>query len=138
MRLADLAPMVRTGFSEVIGSWKIIEISLPRIVAHLGLARAARDRVPSILIEPPTMRPGGLGTRRSSDKRRHRLAAAGLADDRQRLAAAHRERHVVDRFDDARRGEQIGLQALDLEHVLGIGRERSPCSRRFVSVAIAT
>ena len=30
-------PMVMTGLSEVIGSWKIIEISLPRTRAHLRL-----------------------------------------------------------------------------------------------------
>jgi hypothetical protein len=30
-RLADLLADVSTGFSEVIGSWKIIEISLPRM-----------------------------------------------------------------------------------------------------------
>ena len=28
-------PIVSTGFSEVIGSWKIIAMSLPRILPHL-------------------------------------------------------------------------------------------------------
>ena len=55
-----------TGFSEVIGSWKIIEISLPRISRISGSLSCTRSR-PSTLIEPLTMRPGGFGTRRSSD-----------------------------------------------------------------------
>ena len=39
-RLGDLAPMGSTGLSEVIGSWKIMEMSLPRICAHLRLVEA--------------------------------------------------------------------------------------------------
>ena len=33
-------PMDRTGLSEVIGSWKIMPMSLPRTAQHLGLAEA--------------------------------------------------------------------------------------------------
>ena len=59
------SPTVKTGFSEVIGSWKIIEISLPRMRAHLGARRASSRFVPSEAgSRPPTMRPGGLGMRR--------------------------------------------------------------------------
>ena len=58
---------VSTGLSEVIGSWKIIEIAL---AADRGASRAsssASRSVPSRRTEPPTMRPGGSATRRMSD-----------------------------------------------------------------------
>ena len=38
-RLADLAADGQHRIEDVIGSWKIIEMSLPRIVAHLALGQ---------------------------------------------------------------------------------------------------
>ena len=55
------SPTVKTGLSEVIGSWKIIEISLPRIVAHL-LLRELEQIFALVQIWPPTIRPGGVGS----------------------------------------------------------------------------
>ena len=80
-------PMVSTGLSEVIGSWKIIEMSLPRTCAHRlvverqqvdagELDRAADDAA------------GRIGHQPHQRQRGDALAAAGFADDRQRLAAA--------------------------------------------------
>ena len=66
-RLGDLlAAPCSTGLSEVIGSWKIIEISLPRMRSISGSLSSSRSR-PSKRIAPPTMRPGGLATRRRID-----------------------------------------------------------------------
>ncbi len=45
------APIVMTGFNEVIGSWKIIEISLPRI-SRISASSSVTRSLPSILIEP--------------------------------------------------------------------------------------
>ncbi len=59
------SPTVKTGFSEVIGSWKIIEIALPRtslISSSLSLRRSR----PSSRISPATVRPG-RSTRRMAD-----------------------------------------------------------------------
>ena len=87
-RLGDLLRRSScTGFSEVIGSWKIIEISLPRtsrISASLSCTqilavepdRAADDAARRVRHQPHQRQRG------------HRLAAAGFADDRQRFAAA--------------------------------------------------
>ena len=58
--------MVITGLSEVIGSWKIIETSLPR-TRRIAASSSARSSVPSRRTEPPTMRPGGSATRRMSE-----------------------------------------------------------------------
>ena len=58
--------MVITGLSEVIGSWKIIEISLPRTLRISSWLSFSRSLPPSFTV-PETMRPGGSGIRRISD-----------------------------------------------------------------------
>ena len=59
-------PMVSTGLSEVIGSWKIIAMSLPR-TARIASSLSASRSTPASLTVPPAMRPGGSGTSRISD-----------------------------------------------------------------------
>ncbi len=83
-------PMVSTGLSEVIGSWKIIEIALPRTSRISGSDSSSRLR-PSNSMRPPTMRRRRHRQQAQDRQRRHALAAAGLADDRQRLAGHHVE-----------------------------------------------
>ena len=58
------------------------------------------------------MRPGG-GTSPTIDKRRHRLARTGFADDPDRLALPDLERNAVDRADDAARREEMRLEIGD-------------------------
>src|SRR3974390_3141212 len=58
--------MVSTGLSEVIGSWKIIAMFLPRTSRIASSSSASRSR-PASLTEPPAIRPGGSGTSRISD-----------------------------------------------------------------------
>ena len=53
--------MVYTGFSDVIGSWKIMEIALPRMSRSVASEARARSS-PANSMEPPAMRPGGEGT----------------------------------------------------------------------------
>ena len=55
------SPMVNAGLSEVIGSWKIIEMRLPRSSRIAWTGSASRSR-PSNRISPPSTRPGGCGT----------------------------------------------------------------------------
>ena len=59
-------PIVSTGLSDVIGSWKIIEISRPR-TSRIALSLIARMSRPSNRMEPPTIRPGFATRRRISD-----------------------------------------------------------------------
>src|SRR5688572_5948686 len=54
------SPMVNAGFSDVIGSWKIIEMRSPRR-SRIASAGSSRRLRPSKLISPPAMRPGGCG-----------------------------------------------------------------------------
>ena len=62
-RIASLicSPMVSTGLSEVIGSWKTIESSLPRTLRMAASSSCSRSRPSSVML-PPTIRPGGSGT----------------------------------------------------------------------------
>jgi len=55
--------MVYTGLSEVMGSWKIMEMRLPRIRRISASPTAARS-LPSNRMRPAAMRPAGLGSRR--------------------------------------------------------------------------
>ena len=55
---------VSTGLSEVIGSWKIMEISFPRM-PRIAVSESFSRSVPSKRIDPETMRPGGSGIRRN-------------------------------------------------------------------------
>ena len=105
--------MVSTGLRLVIGSWKIMLMSLPRIsrIARLverqqvGALEADRARDPAGRLRDQAQdRIGGDG-----------LAAAALADHRQRLAFADLERDAVDRAVDAVRRAEVGLQILDFE-----------------------
>src|SRR5436190_17142144 len=58
--------MVSTGFSDVIGSWKIIEIASPRILRISASGSASRSR-PSNSTRPSTVRPGGDAIKRRID-----------------------------------------------------------------------
>ncbi len=69
---------------------------------------------------------GWLRDQAHDGERRHALAAAGFADDGERLAAAQRERHVVHRLDDALAGEEEGPQPLDREDDVGVCRRGHP------------
>ena len=55
------SPTVSTGLSEVIGSWKIIEMRFPRS-SRKAAAESCRRSTPSNRISPPAIRPGGRGT----------------------------------------------------------------------------
>ena len=74
-------------------------------------------------------------------ERRDRLAAAGLADEAQRLAALDLERHVAHRVQRAARRGDVDAEALDLEQrpaTSGSGlRSCPPLRREQVAQAVA-
>src|SRR5262245_5322465 len=59
-------PTESTGFNDVIGSWKTMPISRPRILRISSSETASRSR-PLKRIWPPTIRPAGCATRRITD-----------------------------------------------------------------------
>ena len=83
------------GFSEVIGSWKIIAISPPRR-RRISLSESARRSLAE------EARAAGGDARRRPRQKAHegeggqRLAGAALAGDRQDLALGDGEGHPVD------------------------------------------
>ena len=58
--------IVCSGLSDVIGSWKIIEMSLPR-TSRISVSLSASNSRPSSRTSPATIRPGGLGISRMMD-----------------------------------------------------------------------
>ena len=66
MAAAIWFPTRNTGLSEVMGSWKIMEMSLPRI-ACMDFSGKSSKFSPLRRMRPSTMRPGGSGTRRMID-----------------------------------------------------------------------
>ena len=82
--------IVCSGLSEVIGSWKIIAMRLPRTAQQL-----ARRRADQLAGRGSGSLPGGMpghrvGQQLQDRQRGHRLARAGFADQRQGLAALDR------------------------------------------------
>src|SRR5262249_53649427 len=60
-------PMRRYGLSDVIGSWKIIEMRLPRI-RRMSLSATLKRSCPPNSTVPPVMRPGGSRIKRRIDR----------------------------------------------------------------------
>src|SRR5436190_1970836 len=58
--------MVSTGFNDVIGSWKIMEMASPRTLRISASGSSSRSR-PSKITRPATVRPGGDAIRRRID-----------------------------------------------------------------------
>ena len=71
------SPIERTGLSEVIGSWKIIEMSRPRI-SRISSAESA-EQVAPVERDAALRHPAGLGEQAHDRERGDRLAAAGFA-----------------------------------------------------------
>ena len=62
MDSAICSPTVRTGFSAVMGSWKIMATSLPRTASSSAVLKS-KMLAPSRVMLPFLIFPGGLGTR---------------------------------------------------------------------------
>ena len=87
-------PIVMVGFSEVIGSWKIMATSLPR-TSRICFSGSETSSLPVRFTEPPEMWPT-FGQQLHDRETGGALAASGLADQSQALALADRERDAVD------------------------------------------
>ena len=108
------SPIFSTGLSEVIGSWKIMEMSRPRISRISSSESSSSSR--------PSKRTRALGNARRAGRqqlhdreRRYRFAGAGLADDGHHLAGIDRIAQVLDRPHRAVRGHELHIEVLDLD-----------------------
>ena len=126
--------MVSTGFSEVIGSWKIIAMSRPRISR---ISSSVRSRRFAALEQDAAGddAPGGPREQPHDGERGHRLAAAGFADERHRLAGPDLVGDAFDRAHHAARRHEVDVQVLDFEQPLaraGSGRGRAARYRSLI------
>ena len=98
---AICSPAVITGFSDSAGSWKIIADAPPAHVAHAGLGQL--QQVAAVELDAAADDAAGVRQQAHDRQRGHGFAAAGLAHQREGLAAANVEGHAVHGADDARR-----------------------------------
>ena len=106
-------PIVSTGFRLVIGSWKMIPISLAADPLQLARSDSASNSRPSTRALP--RRPARRGAGCPSARARDALAAPGLADQAEGLAGADAERDAVHGVDDAALGREVDVEVVDLE-----------------------
>ena len=105
--------MVRTGFNDVIGSWKTMPMSPPANFTHLRVRQlheiaAGEDNLAAR--DPPRRIRDQAQNRQRADG----LARSALADDRHCLALLDGIRHPVDGAHDSRTGPELGVQILDI------------------------
>ena len=100
-------PTVKHGFSDDIGSWKIIAMSLPAISRRS--AGGHRNEVAAVDVMRSALDLGGERQEAHHREHRHRLARAEFADDRQHLVAVNRHVDPIHRLERAvARGEGDG------------------------------
>ena len=113
-------PTLKTGFSAVSGSWKIIETSLPR--SARSRASDGRQQILAAEHDPPGREPRRGRRHQAHDRHgRDRLARAGFADDAERLSRADVPAHPVDRPHHTVVGVEVHAQILDRQQRLGVG-----------------
>ena len=120
-------PIVKTGFSEVIGSWKIMLMSLPRtlrISSHEQLQQIAPAEQ-DLAADDPARR---VGNEPQDAERGDALAGARLADEAEHLARQDVEIDAVHRLGDAGLGVEVGPQAADLRGSGFAGPSSQPAS----------
>ena len=98
-------PMVKTGLSAVIGSWKMSAISPPRTSCISRSEQAAQ--VAPLVEDPARLDASGRLDQPHDRERGQRLAAARFADQAERLARCDRKADV----DDGRREAAVHLEA---------------------------
>jgi hypothetical protein len=111
-----LGELVSDGVGRIEGRHGFLEHHGDTVAAQLGKARFARAGEILVLEAELGRRARGVSRQQAHQRiGRHRLAAAGLADEAQRLAALDRKRHIADRMEGAARGGEIDAEALHFE-----------------------
>ena len=110
---ATWAPIVRTGLSALAGSCSATPTTPPR---SFPMTRSVADSTstPSSASRSAELA-AFAGSRRTSASALRRLAAAGFADECERVAGVERKRHAVD--DDSLSVERVGESNPQVPHV---------------------
>ena len=118
MQLNRLADLRADGEHRIERRHRLLEDHRDVVAAHRAHLRLVELReIAAVELD----RAGDNPTRRIGNEPQHgergdALAAAGFADNRQRLARTQRKREVVDRFDDADPGKEVCPQPHDAEN----------------------
>ena len=124
--LADgLADLVADGQRRVEAGQRVLEDEPDLLAAQLAhVLRAELQQVDAVEQDRARDDPARRIRHEPRDReRRDALAAAGFADEAERLAVADVEADVVDRLDDAVGREEVGRQVADLEQVVGLAAD---------------
>ena len=105
---------MNTGFSDVIGSWKIIEMSLPRIFSSSLSSSVARSRPSKRMREPSAIRPG-RSIRRITESAVTDLPLPDSPTIAERAALRDLEVDPVDGAQEAFARVEAGAEVLDGE-----------------------
>ena len=98
------SPMVRSGLSAVIGSWKIIAMPAPRTCAHFG--RGGRRQIPAFEHHAAAVDAHPVRQQPHDGVGHHRLAGSGFADHAEDFVGGDRERHAGQRMRPVGAGRQ--------------------------------
>jgi hypothetical protein len=109
-----LGELVPDGVGGVQRRHRLLENHGHAVAAHRLDAPPLRE-VLAVEGQAPRAARGGPRQQVHDRQSRHRFAAAGLADEAQRLTAAHRERKVAHGVERAARRGDVDGQAFDLE-----------------------
>ncbi len=127
-------PTEYTGEKLVMGSWKTMAISLPRIAADLRALGVQGREVhrPGVPVEhhAPARDDAVPGHDAEDRLRGHALAAAGLPDDAQDAPSLHVEGDPVHGPERALARDEVGLEVLDLQEHVAL-RRRSCADRSW-------
>ena len=107
------SPIVNTGFSDVIGSWKIIAISPPRSARSSFFGILTRS-LPLVQRLAGRDAAGRHGNQPEHGEHRDALARSRLADDAEHLAGMEVVADPGDRLDDPVLGAELDRQVTDL------------------------
>ena len=114
MTSATWWPTLNTGLSDVSGSWKIIEISLPRMARSSFSPASSRSR-PWNRMRPDSNRPGGTGTSPITARADTDLPDPDSPTMPSVSPRPDRPAHPVDRLHHPGVGVEVDPQVLDAE-----------------------
>ncbi len=110
------SPILSTGLREVMGSWKIMAISRPRMRRISSSESFSSSLPPSNLIRPEGMRAVPGGSRRITASAETDLPEPEFTDDGHHLARMDRIAQALNGPDRAMAGHEMYVQIVDLEH----------------------
>ena len=137
MAAITFGQLVADRVDRVEGRHRLLEDHGDPVAAHT-LRDAAVHQILAREGQTPRSPPRAARQEIEDAERRHRLAAAGFADEAEGLAAPDRQRHVADGMQHSACGRQVDAEAFDLEECVharpsGDRASRNPSPARLIA-----